>query len=140
MSSLKYLIPKVNTIDTEVDTIENKPSLTDNFCIVGCDSSIGEDDNENPLFGDVYPLAYSYDGVTFKYVNDRTLYTINKVDFNGYQWIACGYNVDYTRSLILSSDGINWILPATNVLSGGVTDIVWGQKKMVSNWCTNFRR
>jgi len=134
MSSLKYLIPKVNTINTEVTIIENKPILTDNFCVVGCDSAIDytDDNNETPILGNVYPLAYSYDGVTFKYVNDRTLYYINKVDFNGYQWIACGYNVGYTRSLILSSDGINWVLPANNVLPCGVGDIVWGQKKWVA--------
>jgi len=120
--TLKYIIPKLN-----------RPVLTDNFCIIGCDSAIEyDDDGENPIFGDVYPLAYSYDGVTFKYVNDRTLYYINKVDFNGYQWIACGYNLDYTRSLILSSDGINWVLPANNVLSAGVTDMVWGQKKWLA--------
>jgi hypothetical protein len=134
MSSLKYLIPKVNTINIDVDTIENKPILTDNFCIIGCDSAIDydDDDDETPIFGNVYPLAYSYDGVTFKYVNDRTLYTINKVDFNGYQWIAGGYNVDNTRSLILSSDGINWVLPVNNVLSSSVIDVVWGQKKWVA--------
>jgi len=134
MSSLKYLIPKVNSINIDVDTIENKPSLTDNFCIVGCNSAIDYtgDDEETPIFGNVYPLAYSYDGVTFKYVNDRTLYYISKVDFNGYQWVACGYNVDNTRSLILSSDGINWVLPANNVLPCGIYDIVWGQKKWLA--------
>jgi hypothetical protein len=116
-SPLKYIIPKLN-----------RTLLTDNFCVVGCNSSIGDDDNENPLFGNTQPLAYSYDGITFNPVNDRTLYYINKVDFNGYQWIACGFNVDNTRSLILSSDGINWLLPVNNVLPGGVIDMVWGKK------------
>jgi len=120
---IKYIVPKLNSSTTKIDT-----TLTDNFCVVGCDSAIGEDDNENPILGNTNPLAYSYDGITFKSVNDRTLYYINKVDFNGYQWIAGGYNIGYTRSLILSSDGINWVLPVNNVLSGGVGDMAWGQK------------
>lgn len=43
-----------------------------------------------------------------------------------------GSSPDYTKSLILSSDGINWVLPVNNVLSYYVVDIVWGQKKWVA--------
>ena len=129
---IKYIVPKLNSSTTKIDT-----TLTDKFCVVGCDSSISYDIDDNPILGNTKPLAYSYDGITFNPVNDRTLYYINKVDFNGYQWIAGGYNIGYTRSLILSSDGINWVLPVNNVLSGGVGDMAWGQKKWVAVGATS---
>ena len=60
------------------------------------------------------------------------MFYISKIDFNGYQWVAGGYSPNYTQSLILSSDGINWVSPVNNVLPSGVSDIVWGQKKWVA--------
>lgn len=88
-SSLKYIIPKLNSTALEILDLLNKPTLTDNFCLVGCDSSIDyNEDDDYPILGNTKPLAYSYDGITFNPINDTTLYYINKIDYNGYQWIA----------------------------------------------------
>jgi hypothetical protein len=57
---------------------------------------------------------------------------VNKVDFNGYQWVACGTNITNNTSLCLSSDGINWITPVNNVLPYNINDIAWGQKKWIA--------
>jgi hypothetical protein len=131
-ASIRYIIPKLNSTALELIDLLNKPTLTDNFCLVGCDSAIDYDDNEFPIIGNTKPLAYSYDGITFNPVNDTTLYYISKIDFNGYQWVAGGYSPNYTKSLILSSDGINWVSPVNNVLPYIIEDIVWGQKKWVA--------
>jgi hypothetical protein len=122
--SLKYLIPKLNNI------ISQAPILTDNFCVAGCNTLISN--NENPIYSDTPSLAYTYDGVNFTSSSNTILTNIYKIDFNGYQWIACGSNSTYNKSILVSSDGINWIEPINNVLAQYVLDVVWGQKKWVA--------
>jgi len=131
--ALKYLIPKLNNTALEVDNLENNNNLlTDNFCIVGCDTSIDYDDNDYPILGNTKPLAITYDGKNYLPISNTILYYINKIDFNGYQWIAVGSNTTYTQSMILSSDGINWITPVNNPLPYYIQDVVWGQKKWIA--------
>jgi hypothetical protein len=131
-SSLKYLIKKVNNLEIS-DTV-----LTDKFCVIGCDSSIDyNDETEEPILGNTKPLAYTYDGITYIPSSNTILYKINKVDFNGYQWIACGSSVDNSQSLVLSSDGINWITPVNNLMPEQIIDVAWGQKKWVAVGTTN---
>ena len=124
--SLKYLIPKVNNI------VNSFNILSDNFCVVGCDSAIDYNNFDEPILGNTKPLAYTYDGINYTASSNTILYYISKVDFNGYQWIAVGSNTAYNKSIILSSDGINWIEPVNNVLPYYVTDVAWGQKKWVA--------
>jgi hypothetical protein len=75
-TSFKYIVPKLNSTAKDVVNFNNKQYLTDNFCVVGCDSAIDYDNDDKPIFGSALPLAYSYDGVTFNSINDRTLYYI----------------------------------------------------------------
>ena len=132
--ALKYLIPKVTGFDSELSNIvANQSILTDNFCVAGCNTVIGFDpDTDLPIFSNSKPLAYTYDGINYVPLSNTTLFNINKIDFNGYQWIAGGQNTSGNQSLILSSDGINWITPINNVLPGYIQDVVWGQKKWVA--------
>jgi len=123
--SLKYIIPKLSNV------VNYESILTDNFCVVGCDSSI-EYDGEIPILGNTKPLAYTYDGVNYIPSSNTTLYYISKVDFNGYQWIAVGCDTNYTQSIILSSDGINWVTPVNNVIPDYIIDVAWGKKKWVA--------
>ena len=74
-------------------------------------------------------MAYTYNGVNYQSsTSPRILNNISKVDFNGYQWVACGNNLSETQSLLLSSDGINWTTPVNNVLPAYIFDVVYGQK------------
>jgi hypothetical protein len=135
--TLKYIIPKLNTIANEVAQNSNTNVITASFCVAGCNTVIGVDSNLNPIYSSSKPLAYSYDGITYIASSNTTLFNINKVDFNGYQWIAGGQSISGTQSLLLSSDGINWITPVNNVLPGYLTDVVWGQKKWVALGAVN---
>jgi len=120
----KYIIPKINEVSDKFNT-----TLTDCFCVVGCTSIMGVNSN-NPIYGK--PLGYTYDGINYYSSNSTIIDQVNKVDFNGYQWLACGSNVYKNQSLSLSSDGINWITPVNNVLQVNISDIAWGQKKWIA--------
>jgi hypothetical protein len=122
----KYIIPKLNSTTKQINT-----TITDTFCVVGADSASSYD-NDTPIIGTSPPLAYSYDGINFIASSNTTLYYVSKVDFNGYQWIAGGYSLNGSQSMLVSSDGINWITPINNVFSLGCISITWGQKKWVA--------
>jgi hypothetical protein len=124
----KYIIPKLNSTTTQINT-----TITDTFCVVGADYSIGTN-GSYPILGNTNPLAYSYDGIYYHPISNITLYKISKVDFNGYQWIAGGYNYNgYGPTILTSSDGINWIQAINNIyLTVGCNDVIWGQKKWVA--------
>jgi len=124
------IIPKINELSTQLNT-----TLTDCFCVVGC-SSIIDVDGDNPIYGGK-PLGYTFDGINYYSSTSTIIDVVNKVDFNGYQWVACGSNVNYTQSLSISSDGINWITPVENVLQYNISDIAWGQKKWIAVGSTN---
>jgi len=126
--SIKYIVPRLNKNITTVSQ-----QLLDSFCVVGISNMAGYDEEENPIIININPLAYTYDGINYQSsTSPVVLNTIYKVDFNGYQWVACGSNVSETDSLLLSSDGINWITPVNNVLPVGIFDVVYGQKKWVA--------
>jgi hypothetical protein len=132
-SSIKYIVPKLNKAASDIDSINSSQQLVDSFCVVGTTNIAGEDEEENPIIININPLAYTYDGITYQSsTSPIVLNTITKVDFNGYQWVACGYNVNETDSLLLSSDGINWTTPVDNVLPVSIFDVVYGQKKWVA--------
>ncbi len=125
----EFIVRNMRNIESELNT-----TLTDSFCVVGCNSAEDwNEDTDTPIFGTTKPLAYTYDGKKFFTSSSNILYDIRKVDFNGYQWIACGASVNNDQSLIVSSDGINWITPANNVLaSANVFDVAWGNKRWVA--------
>ena len=75
ISSLKYLIPKVNTLNNDINNIiSNDSILTDNFCVMGADSSSGYDDDDNPITGSSPALAYTYDGLHYLPSSNNILY------------------------------------------------------------------
>jgi hypothetical protein len=46
--TLKYLLPKLNTIANEVAQNSNTNVITASFCVAGCNTVIGVDPNLNP--------------------------------------------------------------------------------------------
>ena len=124
------VINNTNSI-TNIQTFLNN-IITDSFCVIG-GSTIIDDDEENPIYGTGKALGYSYDGITY-YASPtpNILVDITNIDFNGYQWVATGYNNDNTQSLVLSSDGINWTTPVNNVLPYRIQSIAWGKKRWVA--------
>ena len=125
--AIKYIVPRLNKNITQLSQ-----QLLDSFCVVGI-NTIGGEDEDNPTIIDINPLTYTYDGINYQSSTSPViLNTISKVDFNGYQWVACGYNLSETQSLLLSSDGINWTTPVNNVLPGYIFDVVYGQKKWLA--------
>lgn len=125
----------ISNIESQLATLESQPSniITDSFCVIGGTTIIGEDDEENPIYGTGKALGYSYDGITY-YASPtpNILVNITNIDFNGYQWVATGVNSNNTESLVLSSDGINWTIPFNNVLPNFIESIAWGKKKWVA--------
>ena len=106
--------------------------LTDAFCVIGGTTIIDYDISENTILSTGKSLGYSYDGINFNQaLGPNILCNVMNIDFNGYQWIATGNSLDGNTSLVLSSDGINWITPVNNVFPYQISSIAWGKKK----WC-----
>ena len=126
--TLKYVIPKLNKTMTQIST-----TVTNDFAVIGVDRYIDEGPDNSYIYANVSSLGYTYDGINYIESNSGDILNgVNKVDFNGYQWMACGYNDAETESILLSSDGINWTTPVTNVLPSYILDVVWGGKKWVA--------
>lgn len=94
MSNLvdKYIIPKL-----KLNTEQLSTTITDSFCVVGVDSSIGTN-NGHPIIGNTKPLAYSYDGYSSDLVNWTTS-TSGNILFNDTQSV----------NTIISSNKKNYI-------------------------------
>jgi hypothetical protein len=77
------------TLQSEISSLNS--IINDSFCVIGGTTIIGEDDEENPIYGTGKALGYSYDGITY-YASPtpNILVDITNIDFNGYQWVATG--------------------------------------------------
>jgi hypothetical protein len=132
------LSKRVNKNEADILNLQSQISslnfiITDSFCVIGGTTIIGEDDEENPIYGTGKALGFSYDGITYyESPTANILVEITNIDFNGYQWVATGFSSNNTNSIVLSSDGINWITPVINVLSYGIYSIAWGKKRWVA--------
>jgi hypothetical protein len=76
----QYIIPSIKKISKQVNT-----TLTDSFCVIGCTSFI---DNDTNIINGGPPLGYTYDGINYHASSSTLMDQVNKVDFNGYQWVA----------------------------------------------------
>ena len=131
----------ISNLESQVSNLQSQVSniITDSFCVIGGSTIIGEDDEENPIYGTGKALGYTYDGITYYASPTPNILThVRNIDFNGYQWIATGGSQNGTNSLVLSSDGINWITPFNNVLPYYISSIAWGKKKWVAIGLTNI--
>ena len=91
-------------------------TLTDNFMVaVGGDGPNGY-------------ITYSYDGLNWKnsnFIDVSNNNGFNCIAWNGVLWVAGQGTFSGQGNLAYSSDGINWALSQSNVLTGGCEAVAW---------------
>lgn len=139
-TTIKNIIKKCVNNEDNITNLQTSVGsmITDSFCVIGGSTIVNYDEDENPIYGTGKALGYSYDRITY-YASPTAniLGSVDNIDFNGYQWVATGYSKDGINSLVLSSDGINWITPVNNVLPYYISSIAWGNKKWIAVGLTN---